>query len=468
MPSTSAEPDLEGRILRFFRRQGLSLSSRVLVGFSGGPDSRALLELLASLAKVHPLSLSAAYLDHGLRPEAERREEEVLVGRACASLGVPLQRGALAPGLLERRARESGRSLEELAREFRHRFLSQTADRLGCQLIALGHTADDQAETLIMRFFQGAGVGGLAGIPERRGRLVRPLLGTRRTELLRYLQRKGLEFRLDSSNLSPRFLRNAVRLRLVPVLEELFPGFRRGLASCAALFSGLSPYLEAQAARLLPWRRVAGGYRIAAQSLQEAPAALRLLSLYPLLRELGVRGERIPARFLSPVARLEASRGRKVVLAGRGVRLRRLGADYVLEKDIVGHGKKGYSIVVEPHRRCAVPEAGWSLSVRESKAGGGELAVDLGSLPGPLVVRSGTPADRILKRGRSMGTAKLCSEWRLPLTERWKVPIVADRNGVLAVLGGVVGGRDRFASSPAPGARWALAVEPIERSVEDL
>jgi tRNA(Ile)-lysidine synthase len=468
MPSTSAEPDLEGRILRFFRRQRLSLSSSVLVAFSGGPDSRSLLELLAGMARVHSMSLHAAYLDHGLRPEAERREDLDLVGRVCASLGVPLHRSALAPGLLERRARESGRSLEELAREFRHRFLSRTADRLGCELIALGHTADDQAETLIMRFFQGAGVGGLAGIPERRGRLVRPLLGTRRAELLRYLERRGLEFRLDSSNLNPRFLRNAVRLRLVPVLEQLFPGFRRGLASCAALFSGLAPYLEAEAARILPWRRTGSGYRIAADSFQAAPAALRLLSLYPLLRALGARGGRIPARFLSPVVRQEALRGREVVLAGRGVRLRRAAADYILEKDIVGNGKKGYFIVVEPHRRCAVPEAGWSLSVGEGAAGEGELAVDLGSSPGPLVVRSGTSADRILKRGRSIGIAKLCSEWRLPLTERWKVPIVADRNGVLAVLGGVVGGRNHTASSPAEAARWVLAVEPIERVVEDL
>jgi tRNA(Ile)-lysidine synthase len=468
MSSTSAEPDLTGRILRFFRRNGLSLSARVLVGFSGGPDSRALLELLAGLARVHPLSLQAAYLDHGLRPEAERREDLDLVVRVCASLDVPLHRGSLRPGLLERRARESGRSLEELAREFRHRFLSRTADRQACQLIALGHTADDQAETLIMRFFQGAGAGGLAGIPERRGRLVRPLLDTRRAELLRYLEGRGLEFRLDSSNLDPRYLRNAVRLRLVPVLEQLFPGFRRGLASCAALFSGLAPYLEAEAARLLPWRRAGSGYRIAAESLLAAPAALRLLSLYPLLRELGVRGGRIPARFLAPMLRQEALRERKVVLSGRGVRLRRAAADYILEKDIVGHGKKGYFIVVEPHRRCAVPEAGWSLSVREGTAGEGGLAVDPGASSGPLVVRSGAPADRMLTRGRSMGVAKLCSEWRLPLTERWKVPIVADRDGVLAVLGGVVGGRNRTASPSAAGARWVLAVEPIERGLEGL
>jgi hypothetical protein len=252
------------------------------------------------------------------------------------------------------------------------------------------------------------------------------------------------------------------------MLEQLFPGFRRGLTSSAALFSGLAPYLEAEAARLLPWRRAGSGYRIAAESLMAAPAALRLLSLYPLLRELGVRGERIPTRFLAPLLREEALRDRKVALSGRGVRLRRAAADYLLEKDIVGHGKKGYFIVVEPHRRCAVPEAGWSLSVREGTAGERGLAVDLGASPGLLVVRSGTPADRILTRGRSMGVAKLCSEWRLPLTERWKVPIVADRYGVLAVLGGVVGGRNRTASSPAAGARWVLAIEPIERGVEGL
>jgi tRNA(Ile)-lysidine synthase len=370
--------------------------------------------------------------------------------------------------LLEGQARAGGRSLEELARQFRHRFLSATAERLGCRLIALGHTADDQAETLIMRFFQGAGVGGLAGIPERRGRLVRPLLGTRRAELLGYLERRGLEYRLDSSNLSTRYLRNAVRLKLVPLLEQLFPGFRGSLASLGRLFAGLSPYLLQEAGRLLAWRRTSGGYRIAARKLLAAPAYLRLLSLYPLLAALGVRGQRVPARFLAPVLRLEQLRRRNVVFSGRGVRLRRAAAEYVLEKDVVGTGKIGYLIAVEPRRRCAVPEAGWLLSVGEGTAEKRGLAVDLTPAHGPLVVRSGTPADRVLARGRSMELSKLCSGWRLPLTERWKVPLVTDRNGVLAVLGGTVGGADVIGPGAPGRARWALAFEPIERGVEGL
>jgi hypothetical protein len=143
-------------------------------------------------------------------------------------------------------------------------------------------------------------------------------------------------------------------------------------------------------------------------------------------------------------------------------------ADYLLEKDVVGTGKIGYLIAVEPRRRCAVPEAGWLLSVGEGTADERGLAVDLTSAPGPLVVRSGTPADRVLARGRSTEVSKLCSGWRLPLTERWKVPIVADRNGVLAVLGGAVGAGDRI-SAGAPGqARWTLAFEPVERGVEGL
>jgi tRNA(Ile)-lysidine synthase len=466
MPSTREASELQKRILRFLDRHRLGLSAHILVGFSGGPDSRALLELLAELGRAHPLRLQAAYLDHGLRPEPERREELALVGRVCAGLGIPLHVESLPPGLLERQARESGRSLEELARELRHRFLSRTADRLGCRLIALGHTADDQAETLIMRFFQGSGVGGLAGIPERRGRLVRPLLGTRRAQLLRYLEQRGLDFRIDSSNLNPRHLRNAVRLHLVPVLERLFPGFRRGLASFGSLFSGLTPYLQEEAARRLPWRRAAGGYRIGVKKFRAAPAPLRLLSLYSLLPDLGVRGQRVPVRFLAPVLREQALRIRKVVLSGRGVRLRRCGADYLLEKDIVGTGKKGYLIAVELHRRCAVPEAGWSLCVREGTAGERGLIVDLSTAHGPLVVRSGTPADRILMRGRSTEVNKLCSGWRIPLTERWQVPIVADRNGVLAVMGGALGASNRVGSASPAASRWVLAVEAIERQVE--
>jgi len=421
------------------------------VAFSGGSDSRALLGLLA--ARAESRALCAAYLDHGLRGAEERAEELDFVRRTCAGLVIPLRVGALPPGALAGEAR--GRSLEQVAREHRYRFLRTAAEESGCAYVALGHTADDQAETLIMRFFQGCGPGGLRGMPERRGSFLRPLLGCGREELRAWLGERGLGYRTDSSNQEPVHLRNAVRLLLEPVLARLFPGYCGSLAALAANMRELQTLLEEQAAALLPWSRAESGWAVDAQAFMSAPALLRRPSLFAALMVLGVRGRRLPARFLSGVAR-----GR----AGRGVRLRRRGGQFVLERDIVGEGKKGYLIAIEPH--CRYAAAGRVIEIGAGAPGDGWAAFAAGPGLAPLVVRSATAVDRLRTETGSMAVGKLCSTWRIPLTERWKLPIVADRNGVLAVLGGGQGGADRF----RPGAlikAGGVAVRVGERRLED-
>jgi len=456
MPSTRHPSSPERRLEDYLRRQRIPEEAPILVAYSGGSDSRALLGLLA--ARPEPRRLCAAYLDHGLRCAEERAGDLACVQRACAQLGVPLRAGALTPGSLAAEAR--GRSLEQVARESRYRFLSKAAEELGCPYVALGHTADDQAETLIMRFFQGTGPGGLAGIPERRGCFLRPLLECGRAELQAWLAERGLEYRTDSSNLEPVQLRNAVRLRLAPLLAELFPGYRGSLAALGATMREVRELLEGQAAALLPWRREGLGFAVDAQAFLSAPPLLRRQSLFAPLAALGARGRRLPARFLSAAGGRPASPGStpaqgraggRAMLAGRGVRLRRRGEQFVLERDIVGVGKKGYLVTIEPHRRYQA--AGRVIEIGAGAAGPGWLA--LGGKPElvPLVLRSATAADRLRTEVGSTTVSKLCSAWRIPLTERWKLPIVADRNGVLAVLGGGQGGTDRF----RPGARKAAA-----------
>jgi tRNA(Ile)-lysidine synthase len=452
MSSTRRLGALERRLEAYLRRHRIPEEASILVAFSGGSDSRALLGLLA--ARGGPKRLAAAYLDHGLRPEAERAGDLEYVQRVCAGLGLSLRVGSLPPGLLASEAR--GRSLEQVARERRYRFLLEVARALGCAYIALGHTADDQAETLIMRFFQGAGPGGLGGIPERRGPFIRPLLACGRAELQAWLAERGLDYRTDSTNLRPQHLRNAVRLRLAPVLEELFPGYRGSLAALAGTFRQVQDLLEAQAAALLRWQRSGQGYAVDAEAFLAAPPLLRRQSLFAPLAALGVRGGPLPARFLSGVGRgpgrssAGMTAGGRALLAGRGVRLRRRGGQFALERDIVGVGKKGYLVTIEPHHRYAA--AGRVIESGAGALGRGWLALE--SKPGlaPLVLRSATAADRLRTESGSTAVSKLCSAWRIPLTERWKLPIVADRGGVLAVLGGGLGGKDRFRPGALGGA----------------
>ncbi|OLD40880.1 MAG: tRNA lysidine(34) synthetase TilS, partial [Nitrospirae bacterium 13_1_40CM_2_62_10] len=219
----TARSQLAGRVAATARARGLLRpGDRVLAAVSGGPDSVALLSVLAALAPSWDLTLRAVHVNHGLRG-AESDEDASFVAGLCDRLGVALaiERVTLAGPAGRRR----GRSLQEQAREARYAAMVRVATALRMDKIALGHTADDQAETLVMWMLRGSGTAGLAGIPPSRGPLViRPLLDVGRAEIIAYLEAQGLPFRVDSSNAKPLYLRNRVRHELLPILKRFNPG----------------------------------------------------------------------------------------------------------------------------------------------------------------------------------------------------------------------------------------------------
>lgn len=231
------------------RHRMLEPADGVLVGLSAGPDSSALLHALVLLAPRLRLRVEAAHVHHGIRgPRADRDAEaaEALAAR----LGVPFHRIDVdAPA----HARAHRLSLEAAARALRLGALEQTAARLGCRRVALGHTADDQAETVLMWVLRGTGPAGLAGIPPVRGVFVRPLLGVWRHEVLAYCRAAGLEPVEDETNRSPRFLRNRIRLEVLPYLESrVRPGVRRALVRLAAVALDEQTYMQSRLGELWP------------------------------------------------------------------------------------------------------------------------------------------------------------------------------------------------------------------------
>jgi tRNA(Ile)-lysidine synthase len=189
----------------------------VLVAVSGGPDSVALLDVLCALRIDLRLSVTVAHVHHGLRPEADAEAEAV--ARLCETLDVPCR---IARVTVRRAPPWEG--LEAEARRARHAALAATARAVGAARIATGHTADDQAETVLMRLLQGAGPRGLAGIAPMRGLLVSPLIETRRSEIVAHLEARGLVGADDASNRDPRFLRSRIRHDLLPFMAELTGG----------------------------------------------------------------------------------------------------------------------------------------------------------------------------------------------------------------------------------------------------
>jgi tRNA(Ile)-lysidine synthase len=205
------------------RRGVISPGENVLIACSGGPDSTALLDALARLAPPRQWRLTVAHVDHGLRA-GSAADADVVAQLASAR------------GLAYRSIRvdvEPGGSLQDHARIARHSALRAEASRVGAGVIALGHTADDQAETVLMRLLAGASPGGLPAMAERERGLARPLLRVWRDATIAYCAALGIEPLVDPSNADPRFLRSRVRHEVIPALEAVFPGARRRLVVLA-------------------------------------------------------------------------------------------------------------------------------------------------------------------------------------------------------------------------------------------
>lgn len=221
----------------------------LLLAVSGGADSMAMLYGAAELVRSgrRDWTLTVAHLDHALRPES--RDDAAFVTEVASSLEIPVELrrvdvAALAGG---------NTGLEAAGREARYAFFEEVAPAES--LVATAHTADDAAETVLMNLLRGSGLAGASGIPPRRGRIIRPLLGARRAELRRLLDEAGLAYRDDPSNADPSFLRNRVRAELLPLLEELRPGAVNAISRHASLAAADDRLLDALAGEELTRRR---------------------------------------------------------------------------------------------------------------------------------------------------------------------------------------------------------------------
>ena len=299
------------------RRLALPDDAAIVIAVSGGPDSMALLHGAARLVEIRARRwrLTVAHLDHGLRQDSAY--DARFVADAAEALGLRHEALRTDVGAL---ARAEGRSVEEAGREARYRFLEDVASE--GSTIATAHTADDAAETVLLNLMRGSGLAGARGIPSRRGRIVRPLLGERRATLRRLLDAAGIGYRLDPSNDDPAFLRNRVRDEVLPLLESIRPGaadrigqFSRLAADDEAVLDDLA---RAELARRtnpdgIDWREppvAALGSRVLRIAIGEpAPSAERVEAL--LEAAAGQRGG----------VTIELGGGRVASVSGRRIRI---------------------------------------------------------------------------------------------------------------------------------------------------
>jgi tRNA(Ile)-lysidine synthase len=234
---------LEKKTLGIIRQDKLLLpGEKVIVAVSGGPDSMALLHVLASLASVMHITLTSAYVNHGLRP-VEAREEQALIEKESERLGVDFVTVRVD---VKAYAADNKISIEHGARVLRYDFLGKTAEASGAQKIGLAHTADDQTEEILLRLIRGTARKGLSGMKTlRAGKFIRPFLQCPKSLLLDYLSKYSIPFAIDSSNLENVYLRNRIRNELLPYLAAEFnPEIRQILLRTATILQDEEELLE--------------------------------------------------------------------------------------------------------------------------------------------------------------------------------------------------------------------------------
>ena len=232
----------------------------LLAAVSGGADSMAMLSALCKLRADESCSLHCLHVEHGLRSAQESRGDAEFVRSFCEKHQIDCHVVHIPPGKIAAYAKEKGAGIAAAARYFRHKALYKEAERLGQNtVILLAHTNDDVLETALMRTLRGAGPSGLASMPVSRtiqqgkSRIFRPLLYTSRAEIIEYLNAKNIFWREDNSNTDEHYLRNRLRRRLVPVLNEFFPFWKIGLSKMAETQAYTAEFIVENAKNLVKW-----------------------------------------------------------------------------------------------------------------------------------------------------------------------------------------------------------------------
>jgi tRNA(Ile)-lysidine synthase len=429
----------------------LPAGSRILVALSGGIDSVVLLHLLHFQCHDSGFVLSAAHFDHRMRTGSDR--DASWVRGLCRAWAIPLVQGVAASEL----------SSERAARDARYAFLEEAADRTGSDLIATAHHADDQVETVLFRMLRGTGLRGLAGIPERRGRIVRPLLRGDRQSIRNYARRSGLVALDDPTNADRRFARNRIRHDILPALDRHMPGARAALlrlaAEAAAQEAAWNPLIDAWLDRV----------RIERSGDAILLARDGLLGYHRhvcgrIVRRAFERLGRLPGHSgtLAALAFINNGvSGHSITLAG-GYRIEREFDRIVFRPPSRSDeaGDEPLEIRQPGEGRGRVRLAGRIVDVTWRTATGpteNDIALDPAILRFPLEVRGWRPGDRIRAAAGTRKLKKVFAEKRIPRSDRNRLCVLAGSDGRVLWAEGV--GRAADAEPPvgAPAFlfRWA-------------
>ena len=422
------------------RYQMIAPRDHIGVAVSGGVDSVVLLDILAGLRDELHISLTILHLNHGIRGKEAKRDQR-FVGALSKEYILPcFEKEADVPTYM----REQSFSPQEAAREVRYRFFEEAIQTHALDKVAMGQTADDQAETVLMRFLTGGGTKGLKGIPPLRGPYIRPLIEVWREELLEYAQHKKISFVQDSSNTKKAYLRNRMRHELLPTLREYNPNIKERLLQLAQVLGADESYLEALTDEVV--KRIVSGDEEASipiSQLLSLPQALQARVLQYAYTQLTSGGVLEYLHINSILRMIQGEGGSKRLALPKGLWATQVYDTLVLSKgEEIPEGIAEETELKIPGRtRLDVFGVEIEAAVTERRIAPRpdphEAYLDYHQLAFPLQVRSFRPGDSFVPLGMDGGkkVKNFFIDLKIPRAERSQIPLVISGDNICWVAG---------------------------------
>jgi tRNA(Ile)-lysidine synthase len=443
-------------------------TNTILVGVSGGPDSVCLLHLLTQLSKELSFNIIVAHINHQLRGKESDRDEE-FVRKLCRKWKLKF----VSKSVNIRRFKKPGKSsIEEIAREKRYEFFGKLAQKYLATKIVLGHHADDQIETILMRLLRGAGSEGLAGIRSKRffghihiehghsdhhepTYIVRPLLEITRIEILDYLNEKKLSFREDSTNTDTAFLRNKIRHKLIPYLEKEYnPQLRKSLLRTADILAKEEEFWEtiiSSFLRNLDIPLYTDYFQYPLVQFQNSPTAMQRRLIRYLLEYVQGHLQQIDYSHIDKILDMIRNPEREstiqlpgkysvsvenefLIVKPKTVPIKEIEKVYHLKIPSTTHLKEWNMKICVGALHATPPLIKEIISGKISSK---TAYLDFDKVTGPLTIRSWRPGDKFVPLGMK-GQKKLQDffiDRKIPLEQRHRIPILHDKSKILWIVG---------------------------------
>jgi tRNA(Ile)-lysidine synthase len=417
----------------------LEKGERVVVALSGGPDSTALLAVLASIAQELDLSLIVAHFNHGLRG-AESDEDENISRDSSEKRGFPF-----VSGKMDQRKGNKGLSPEDFYRRQRYNFLNKVAKNYQAQKIALGHNLQDQAETVLLNILRGSGLEGLKGfLPMRDGKFIRPLIEISRQEIISFLNEAGIPYRQDSSNKNKIYLRNQIRSELIPYLKKKFnPKIEENLAQMAEILRPEDEFIRHHVAYALKSsviERQQDRILLKIADINKLHPAIRWRLFKTLLESLSPAKNGFSFIHIKSLDNLtkKCESGKRVVLP-LGIEARREYDNLILERKKVCSKQMEYEYTMNIPGSLYVKER--KLTVRSELTtkenvdfnGKNEVYLDLDKIQQPVILRNRRDGDWFQPLGMQ-GRQKIkyfFIDHKMPRCERNEIMLFVDQLSVI-------------------------------------